>query len=220
MQDGHRARPCSRQGPKLLLGRDRLSPFTLDPLYLFLLVAMASPGPNVILLTTYGARFGFRAAVAPMIGIVGGVGVIGAASGLGIGSLLNSVPELSLVAKVASASWILWMAWSLYNAERKQDRPRRIRPMTFAEAVLFQWVNPKIWAIALAATAGFSKGLQPIDEAARLGFAFSCVNLCVCISWTTAGSLLGQFLRSEQTWRWFMAIMAFFLAASAAMVFM
>lgn len=197
-----------------------MSPSSFDPLYLFLLVAMASPGPNIILLTTYGARFGFRASVTPLLGIVIGVGIIGAATGLGIGSLLNSVPELTLVAKVASAAWILWMAWSLFNAERKQGQPHRVRPMTFVEAVLFQWVNPKIWAIAIAATAGFSKGLPPFDEAARFGVAFSCVNLFVCFSWTVAGSLLGQFLRSEQTWRWFMAIMAFFLAASAAMVFM
>ncbi len=196
-----------------------MTPSSFDPLYLFLLVAMASPGPNIILLTTYGARFGFRASVTPLFGIVVGVGIIGAATGVGIGSLLNSVPELTLVAKVASASWILWMALSLFDAERKLGHPHRIRPMTFVEAVLFQWVNPKIWAIAVAATAGFSKGMPPVDEAARFGVAFSCVNLFVCSSWTAAGSFLGQFLRSERTWRWFTAIMAFLLAASAAMVF-
>ena len=220
MRDGHLSRPFSRQSGNLPVRRNRLSTSSFDPLYLFLLVAMASPGPNIILLTTYGARFGFRASVTPLLGIVIGVGIIGAATGLGIGSLLNSVPELTLVAKIASASWILWMALSLFNAERKQGQPRRVRPMTFVEAVLFQWVNPKIWAIALAAAAGFTKGLPPFDEAARFGVAFSCVNLFVCTSWTAAGSLLGQFLRSEQTWRWFMAIMAFLLAASAAMVFM
>ena len=202
------------------LRSDRLSLSSFDPLYLFLIVAMASPGPNVILLTTFGAKFGFRAAIAPMLGVVIGVGIIGAATGLGIGSLLNSVPELTIAAKVASASWILWMAWSLFNAERQQGQTRRFRPLTFVEAVLFQWVNPKIWAVALAAIAGFSKGLPPVDEAARLGIAFSSVNLFVCISWTAMGSLLGRFLSSEQTWRWFMAIMSFFLAASAAMVFM
>ncbi len=191
---------------------------SFDPLYAFLVVGMASPGPNVILLTTYGARLGFRASVPPMLGIVVGVGIIGAASGLGMGALLNSRPELTFVAKVAAAIWILWIAWSLFKSERGSE-PSRFRTLSFAEAVLFQWVNPKLWAVALAATAGFSKGLPPVEEAMRLGFGFSGVNLLVCISWTATGAFLGQFLRSDASWRRFATFMALALAASAAMVF-
>ncbi|MDE2789931.1 MAG: LysE family translocator [Paracoccaceae bacterium] len=195
-------------------------PLGLDPLYLFLIVGMASPGPNVILLATFGARFGFRATLSHMLGVVIGVSIIGAAAGLGIASILISFPELQLAARIGAAIWIVWMAWGLYRSEIHGSADDRARPFSLGEAVLFQWVNPKIWAVALAAMAGFSKGLTPVEEAVRLATAFGSVNLAVCILWTATGSYLRRFLTTPADWRVFMGTMAFCLAASAGMVFL
>jgi threonine/homoserine/homoserine lactone efflux protein len=60
-------------------------------------------------------------------------------------------------------------------------------------AVLFQWVNPKVWAITLAAASGYGLGLSPWEEAQRLAFAFSGINLFVCLFWAFTGSLLSRF---------------------------
>lgn len=40
------------------------------------------------------------------------------------------------------------------------------KPFTFIQAILFQWVNPKVWAVA--ASAGYPLGLPPEQEALRL----------------------------------------------------
>ena len=48
----------------------------MDPLYAFVFAGLFSPGPNVILLTASGARFGFRATLPHVFGVAVGVGVI------------------------------------------------------------------------------------------------------------------------------------------------
>ena len=151
-----------------------------DPLYAFVFAGLFSPGPNVILLTASGARFGFRRTLPHIAGVVLGVGIIAGLTGLGIGTLLASRPGLELALKLAAAAWILWMAGTLWTTSRAARAEGRDRPFTLIEAVLFQWINPKLWAVALAASSGYAKGLSPVAEAARLATAFSGLNIAVC----------------------------------------
>ncbi len=193
-----------------------------DPLlYGFMLLGLFSPGPNVIMLTASGARFGFRRTLPHLLGVVLGVGVIGAVTGMGVGALILTTPALGLVLRVLAAGWILYMAWSYFNATRRPSPQAQDdgRPMTLLEAALFQWINPKVWAVAFAASAGYGAGLGPVLDAARLATAFSTVNLGVCLFWTSAGALLTTLLSSPTRWKIFMRVMAALLALSALMVF-
>lgn len=192
----------------------------LDPLYAFVFAGLFSPGPNVILLTASGARFGFRRTLPHVAGVVIGVGVTSGLTGLGIGALLLARPGLTVALKVLAAGWILWMAWKLATSARAPQAAARARPFTLVEAVLFQWVNPKVWAVALAAASGYAAGLPPLGEAARLASAFSGINLLVCLFWTFAGALLSYLLHHPRAWSIFMLGMAGALALSAVMVFL
>ncbi|MBN2907333.1 MAG: LysE family translocator [Rhodobacteraceae bacterium] len=193
---------------------------TLDPLYFFVFAGLFSPGPNVILLTASGARFGFRRTLPHVAGVVAGVGITSGLTGLGIGALVLAQPGVALVLRGLAAAWILWMAWTLLTAARQPYGADRDRPFTFVQAVLFQWVNPKVWAVALAAASGYGAGLTPLAEATRLATAFSGLNLFVCLFWSFAGSLLSYLLRDARAWRVFMGAMALALAASAGLVFL
>ena len=186
----------------------------IDPLFPFVFAGLFSPGPNVVMLTASGARFGFRSTLPHLLGVVLGVGVIAGAAALGVSAALAARPGLELLLKGIAMGWIFWMAWRLWQSSA-QPRDPDARPMRFHEAVLFQWVNPKIWAVALAASAGYPGGLPPMAEALRLGLTFSGTNLFVCLFWTAAGSLLRTLLAEPQAWRRFARIMAVFLAASA-----
>lgn len=189
-------------------------------LLLFVFAGLFSPGPNVILVTTSGARFGLRRTLPHVAGIVVGVGITSALTAMGIGALLLAQPALRLALQVAAAGWILWMAFRLATAARRPRAAERDRPFTFVEAALFQWVNPKVWAIALAAASGYAAGIAPSQEAARLAMAFSGINLFVCLFWTYAGSLLAYLLETPRAWAAFTGTMAALLAASAVMVFL
>ena len=143
----------------------------MDPLYAFVFAGLFSPGPNVILLTASGARFGFRATLPHVVGVALGVGVIAALMGLGVGALLLAQPGLALVLKIIAAGWILWMAYSLVRASDLSAGKAGEKPFTLLQAVLFQWVNPKVWAVAMAAAAGYGLGQSPWAEAQRLATA-------------------------------------------------
>lgn len=191
----------------------------MDPLYLFVFLGLFSPGPNVILLTSSGARFGFRATVPHLLGVASGVGITSGLTGLGIGATLDQMPTLELLLKSLAALWMLWMAKGLWFAAIKESETETARPMTFIEAVLFQWVNPKVWAVALAAASAYPAGLGPMGEAMRLGTAFSALNLGVCLFWTSAGAVLTFLLTTPFAWQMFNRIMAVALAAFSVMVF-
>ncbi|PWJ16523.1 LysE family translocator [Jannaschia seohaensis] len=190
----------------------------LDPLYLFVFAGLFTPGPNVILLTASGARFGFRPTIPHVLGVAFGVGVTSALTALGVGALLLAVPTLTFALKVAACGWILWMAWKLFRSTGATAKGKD-RPFTFIEAVLFQWVNPKIWIVALAAASGYASDLPAHLEALRIGSAFSGINLFVCLFWTFAGTLLAYLLKTPLAWRIFTSVMAAALAASGVMVF-
>lgn len=191
----------------------------LDPLYIFVFVGLFTPGPNVILLTASGARFGFRATLPHVAGVVVGVGITAGLTGLGIGALILALPTLTFALKLVAAGWIGWMAWRLLQSRGGQMQAGD-KPFTFWKAVLFQWVNAKIWALAVAAASGYGIGLAPVQEALRLGSAFSGLNLFVCLFWAFAGSLLTYLLTTPRAWRIFSTIMASALALTAVLVFL
>jgi threonine/homoserine/homoserine lactone efflux protein len=188
------------------------------PLLLFIFAGLFSPGPNVVMLTASGARFGFRATLPHLLGVPIGTGLLAGASVLGVHSILFALPMMEFTIKTISALWILWLAWQLIHAQRAESQDRG-RPFTFFEAILFQIVNPKVWAVALAASAGYSIDLNIWAEAARLFLGFSMINLFVCLFWTSAGHLLAGYLQNPVIWRTFMTIMATLMASSAALIF-
>jgi threonine/homoserine/homoserine lactone efflux protein len=191
----------------------------MDPLYLFVFLGLFTPGPNVILITTSGARFGVRASIPHIIGIVLGVGITAGLTGLGIGAVLAEWPVLKTALGVLAAAWILWMALQFWHARPAAEAQPDDKPWGVARAALFQWVNPKLWAITLAAASGYGLGLEPWAEAQRLALAFSGLNLFVCLFWASTGALLAGLLRDQHAWRVFTRVMASGLAVSAVMVF-
>ncbi len=190
----------------------------LLPLFGFVFFGLFSPGPNVILLTASGARFGFRRTVPHILGVAFGVGITSGITGLGIGALLAAQPMLTLVLKIGASFWILWMAWTLWHADPAKTRDRD-RPFTFVEAVLFQWINPKVWAVAFSATA-YVATLPPTKQAITLATTFSGLNLGVCLFWAMAGTLLSYLLKNPPAWRIFMRIMALALGVFSLLVFL
>jgi threonine/homoserine/homoserine lactone efflux protein len=193
----------------------------MDPLYLFVFFGLFTPGPNVILLTTSGARFGFRATLPHVLGVALGVGITAGLTGFGLGAALAEWPMLRIVLSLVAAGWIGYMAVRLWNSQPMDaSSPDWDRPWGVGRAMLFQWVNPKVWAVAMAAASGYGLGLPPLAEAQRLALAFSGLNLGVCLFWSFAGSLLALLLSDARAWSIFARVMAIGLGASAVMVFL
>jgi threonine/homoserine/homoserine lactone efflux protein len=183
---------------------------TIDPLYGFLFLGAFSPGPNIIMVATSGARFGFRRTIPNIFGILLGVGIIAGLAGLGMGTLLNQFPVLKTAMRVVSVGWMLWLAWGLWHA-RPLGESDNDKPMGFIESVLFQWVNPKLWAISFAASSGYPSDRTPIEEAFRLSTALMEVNTLALTFWSLTGVALSYLLKHAFAWMIFTRTMAFSL---------
>jgi len=189
------------------------------PLIIFMAAGLFSPGPNVVMLTASGARFGFRASLPHLLGVPIGTGLLGATSALGLNAVLLTWPGLKLGFQVAAALWILWLSWKMAQAGRAGKTQDQGRPFTFLEAIVFQAVNPKVWALTMAGAAAFGIGLAPHLEAGRMFLVVAVVNFAVCLFWTTIGHMLSRYLQSDKVWRIFMTVMAIVMAGTIFLIF-
>jgi threonine/homoserine/homoserine lactone efflux protein len=135
----------------------------------FAFVAAMTPGPNNIMLTASGVTFGFTRTIPHMLGICAGFVALVLAVGLGVGAAFTALPEAKTVLKIIGAAYMLWLAWKVATAGPSDADGGRAAPMTFWQAVAFQWVNPKAWVMAVSAMAASGRDLgrlRPADVAA------------------------------------------------------
>jgi len=182
----------------------------------FAFVTSVTPGPNNLLLLASGLNFGYRRSIPHMLGVGIGFMVMLGLVGLGIGQVLLATPALDLALKVASMAYVLWLAWKIANAAPPEadEMAEAGRPMTFLQAAAFQWVNPKAWAVALAATAAY---MLPVDNYASLlamVVVFGLVNFPSISVWTGFGLMMRRLLRRPGWVRTFNIAMAVLLVFS------
>ncbi len=193
----------------------------------FSFVMSITPGPNNMMLLASGAAFGFRRTLPHLLGAAWGVGVMLGAVTLGLGGLLALYPRLLDAVRLVGGLWLLWLAWTIgapalrSPSAASQDvaqTPRGSRPMTWLEAALFQWVNPKAWSIVIGASGAFA-GMAPtaLTQAASMTLVFMAVAPFCSGSWVLAGSSLRRLLAGKSG-RPFTLAMAGLIAASALLV--
>ena len=191
----------------------------LAPLALFMLVSSITPGPNNLMLLSSGVRFGFSRTVPHLLGITAGMLLLIAVCAAGVGALLQASPRAGNVLTLACCGYLLWLALNLLRAA---DAPAAeaatdgARPMRIWEAVLFQFVNPKAWAIAVAACAISAR--LPLPAAARLSLleAITLVVNLPCVSvWALFGRSLRHFLQAARLRQVFNVAMAGLVVATA-----
>ena len=188
----------------------------IDPLYIFVFAGLFSPCPHVIMVTTSGARFGIKATIPHVLGIAIGVGITAGLTGLGIGAIVTNFPTVTLVLKIVAATWILWMAYGMITKARSSKQTGPDAPFTFIQAVLFQWVNPKAWTMALAAVTVYAPQPVTYKEVIVVAAIFGAINL-PCISvWLLLGVKMRRFLTTPARLRGFNWTMAGLLILSLA----
>lgn len=191
----------------------------LTALAAFAFVTSITPGPNNLMLMASGANFGFWRTTPHMLGIGIGFCVMVVLVGAGVVGLFEAMPISYTVLKIASVAYMLFLAWKIaMAAPAPQDktgakRPDAGMPMTFLQAALFQWVNPKAWAMALTAISVYAPE-QDLYSILLVALIFGAINLPSVSSWTVLGQQLRRFLTNPQRLRAFNWGMAALLIAS------
>lgn len=182
----------------------------------FVVATSATPGPNTMMLLASGMNFGFRRSLPHMLGISVGFGSLLVAVAAGLGAALKAAPRLELALKVASVAYMLWLAWRIATAAPGNTAQARGRPLSLLDAALFQLVNPKAWAIAIAGAAAYVRPEAFLASLAIMVGAFVALNLPIAAAWTAFGVGLQTFLAEPARAKWFNRLMAVLLIASLA----
>ncbi len=190
-----------------------MTPDLMTALVAFAFVTSITPGPNNIMLMTSGANFGFRRTLPHMAGVALGFVVMAVAVGLGLVQVFEGWPAAYTILKVISVVYLLWLAWKLANAAPPEGRGTPSRPMTFLQAVAFQWVNPKAWAMALTAVTAYAPG-QSVAAVLTVAAVFGAVNLPSVGSWALLGQGMRRVLSTPSRLRAFNWTMAALLVLS------
>ena len=183
-------------------------------LTLFAFVSSITPGPNNLMLMASGANFGFRRTLPHMLGVVIGFTLMIVLVGVGLVQVFDIYPISHQILKVVSVIYLLWLAWKIANAAPPEgDVQSEGIPITFIQAALFQWVNPKAWTMALTAISAYTPD-QTLYYVSLVALVFGIVNLPSVSLWTVLGEQMARFLTSAARLRAFNWAMAGLLILS------
>lgn len=183
-------------------------------LSLFALVSSITPGPNNLMLMASGANFGFRRTIPHMLGVGIGFTLMIVLVGIGLVQIFDLYPISHQILKVVSVIYLFWLAWKIANAAPPEgDVANESTPITFIQAALFQWVNPKAWTMALTAITAYTPN-QTLGSVIWVALVFGIVNLPSVSLWTVLGEQMARFLTSAARLRAFNWLMAALLVAS------
>lgn len=187
----------------------------------FAFVTSVTPGPNNLMLLASGANFGFRRTLPHIVGISLGMALLLTCVLGGLGELFSRYPLLQLLLRIAGAGYLLWLSWKILRTPPCSLQPENAngRPFAWWQAVLFQFVNPKAWIMAITAVSSFTlSGEAYWLSGLALVLVFSVVNLPSVTVWAGFGTLLQQFLSSAARQIWFNRIMATLTALTVLML--
>ena len=160
-------------------------------------VMYVTPGPNNAILTASGTKFGFIRTLPNLFGIPTGHGLQLMLVCLGLGSLFIAFPILLEILRYVGATYLLYLSYKIFGSLNVNIKEDKSRPLTFFEAIIFQFVNPKAWIICSTAVSIF----YPNDTSIFLGtffmvFMSTIVNLPSISIWAFGGSIIGKYLKN------------------------
>lgn len=184
----------------------------LTALCSFAFVSSVTPGPNNLMLMTSGANFGIWRTIPHLLGIVFGFVLMVILVGTGLVRVFEAYPLSQELLRVCSIVYLSYLAVRIAMAKSPSAKFSG-RPLNSLQGALFQWVNPKAWAMALTAVTVYA----PSHSLAAVGLiALICgvINMPSVFVWVLLGSKMQRLLDSEARFKTFNYCMAALLLAT------
>lgn len=180
----------------------------------FALVSSITPGPNNVMLMASGANFGFRPTLPHFAGVSIGFAAMVILVGAGLASIFAAAPWLYQILRWVGAAYLLYFAFKIATAKGIGSAEARGQPVTFWQAVAFQWVNPKAWSMILSAITTFAPPDPNLWHIGLLTLLLLIIGLPCSLTWMAFGVSLKAFLSRPRALRTFNIAMALLLVIS------
>lgn len=174
-----------------------------------------APGPNNAMLGASGANYGWRRSVPHAMGVAIGFPAMLIVVAVGVERLLREFPLIVNTLAWIGLAMMIWFAWRIATAGRTHESSRH-KPLTFLQAVAFQWANPKAWALALYVAASYAVGEDSVTNMLLAAGAFLLSGLASSHAWALFGAGIGKALGHGWRLRTFNVALALMLVSSAA----
>ncbi len=192
----------------------------LQALLLFTISAAFTPGPNNLMITASGANFGYWRSLPHMMGVTFGFPAMLIAMAFGLVQIFDAWPLLHTFLRYAGATYMVYLAFRIATSTKISKAKETAQPLSFVEAALFQWINPKAVIYALSTLSIFTtpKG-NFFEEILLLTIVAVLVSFSSITTWCLFGSAIGHLLKSVKALRIFNLTMAAALLASITLIF-
>ncbi len=166
------------------------------------------------MLLASGVNYGFVRTIPHMCGITIGCSVMLMATGAGLGQVFVAFPITHTVLRVVGTAYLLWLAWKIARSQPPSGNTAGTQPMTFMQAALFQWVNPKAWMMAMGALTTYLPAGSGWQSLGLMAAVLMAVNVPSIGVWAGGGVVLRQWLHNPRLVRIFNVSMALLLVLS------
>lgn len=170
----------------------------LAPLVAFVVVATFTPGPGNITSAAMGMNYGFVRTLPFLFGIVVGYFVIMLLCAFLSSSLLELLPGIEPLLRIAGALYILKLAWGTIKTEYKIGE-KSVSPMSFHHGFLLQALNPKAIIFGLTIYSTYLSAIS--SQSLFLSISTLLLTLLTLSSvtlWTYTGIQIQRFLHSKR----------------------
>ncbi|MBQ4876162.1 LysE family translocator [Pseudoalteromonas luteoviolacea] len=192
----------------------------LPALILFSFTASITPGPNNILLTYSGSKFGIKKTLPHIVGIRAGMTIIHIMMLMGLGHLVLAIPPLHFTFKLLASGYIVYLACKIaFKHTKSSQKQQQAQPLSFMQGALFQLINPKSMATLLSLTTALTLPGEYYWHSAILGVVvFNIVALGSGLSWIYFGKVLSNKLQNPAHMQRFNYAMASLLLACLPLI--
>src|SRR5215469_17975474 len=164
------------------------------PFVTYTFVMSITPGPNNVMLTASGANFGFRRTLPHILGICCGFVVQLLAVCAGLAALFSRWPGLQTALGWVGAVYLLYLGWRMLRHSDAEAHAAG-RPVTFMQAAMFQFLNPKAWVMTVtAATLFLPREMGLLAGGLYMVAVMEGIGLPSMTVWAVFGSSLKRFI--------------------------
>lgn len=164
------------------------------PLWGFVALMVATPGPANMVMMVAGARYGYFRLIPFLAGLISGKFALNLSIAFGLATFLIQYPLATSILAIASAGYMIFLVAQSWNPKpaNNQDttKPSRFVFGYFAGLILHP-LNPKAWTMGTLAATQFATHYQSgVEKYILVPMSFAIAQLVFHSLWCLAGVAL------------------------------